>query len=587
MLNKSLYIIVGILILISTKVIAAEDMLKTSWEHYKRVMVEDCGRPFGDIDQNNVALGSKGTHLTYSESVSYVLFRAVWLNDRAAFDKTWHWAYENMMRKNIRVYHWQTKQWEELPSEKRDHLFAWRWAKNINNSGRDGVIYSEWKDGPKDAGWRSGYEVAPDGDQLIAGALIFAHYRWNSEHTEFSYIKNAQNILKDLWDKCVLTLTPGELDSFENQVSLRAWFTYTTPGFNIAKNWITGESHGHGVRLDANGASYVGMGKVLGREDLSEITGLTFSAKGADAVRITLEDMRGLKATLIRNLWEEDWERVVFSFSEMDSQKGFDWTQVKTIMFQTEGEQLSLDNIRLYGGKINGLSRLHLVTNDQGLPWINVSYYMPFLYDIFAKVDPNRPWKDLIDSAFYDMSRGAKATLHDSQGTAYQGNDALVPDWFMYSLTGETVDLPQNTDGYLSSWDAFRTWFFLAVYTSWYDSTLDQNILKNKAYSFFKNELGKKGMINGGYYISGKTGTTRGINNEYAGINSAYLSLFHSVGDQYYSKLLFKRIQNKYHADGYWDDNPEDYYTQNWAWFGLAFYKDKGEELGKLSLLRK
>ncbi|HAR62445.1 MAG: hypothetical protein DKM50_07315 [Candidatus Margulisiibacteriota bacterium] len=591
MILSKLFLILSLLTLVCSYALAADDILKTSWEHYKSYKIEPDGRPLADLDREDIANGSKDSYLTFSETVSYVLFRSVWVNDKETFDKTWKWAYHNLMRKNIKTFNWQTKQWTELPIEKQDNLFAWRWTKNVNQSGRDGVIYYTWQKNNLEKQWRSGYDVAPDGDELIAGSLIFAHNRWGSEKGELNYLSNAKNILHDLWNKCVLKITPGEIDGFDNPLTVGAWFSYSSDGLSVKKKLVNGISTGHGLYAGSFGATYMGIGKVLGNSNLSETEGLSFYAKGTDAVRIIIEDTNGLKASIVKNLWEEDWENIVFSFSEMDSPREFNWEGVKNIMFQPEGDEFYIDNIILYGGKIIGKPRIHLVSNDHGQPWINISYYMPFLYEIFAGVDTARPWKELIESTYYDINRGSTAKLKNQKGELVIGNNTLVPDWFMYSLTGEVIDLPwaqdNKIDDYLCSWDAFRIWFFISLHSSWYETSLPENILKNKTYEFFKTELNKNGFIRGGYYLSGKSGDIRGLNYEYPGINGAYLAFFHAAGDTVNAKKIFNRMQNRYNAAGYWDKDPYDYYSQNWAWLGLAFYKDRGKELFNFLPLRR
>ena len=172
-----------------------DDILSKSWEHYKKVMIDKDGRPLSDPDDSDIdGDGDRKERVTVSEAVSYVLLRAVWMNDKAAFDKTWTWAEANLQRKNIaKVYHWNKKQWVDPP--KKDHLFAWRYVPSLKGE-KGGVIHYDWMGEPV---WRGCFEGASDADLDISAALIFAGKRWSDPN----YTTKAKNILNDMWNKYI------------------------------------------------------------------------------------------------------------------------------------------------------------------------------------------------------------------------------------------------------------------------------------------------------------------------------------------------------------------------------------------------
>jgi endo-1,4-beta-D-glucanase Y len=104
--------------------------LKSSWEHYKSIYLNPAGyalditRPQGGVT---------------SESQSYALLRAVWMDDSATFKTVFEWTEAHLRRPE-------------------DGLYAWHW-----DAGRQAVV---------------DVNTATDGDQDIAFALILAAHRF-------------------------------------------------------------------------------------------------------------------------------------------------------------------------------------------------------------------------------------------------------------------------------------------------------------------------------------------------------------------------------------------------------------------------
>jgi endo-1,4-beta-D-glucanase Y len=172
-----------------------DQMLEDSWKHYKKTMIAGDGRPLSDPDDGDIdGDGDRQERTTVSEAVSYVLLRAVWMNDKEAFAKTWHWAKFHLQRKNLSaddVYSWNKGKWIE-PRHK-DSLFAWRYIPTLKDK-PGGVIDYQWMN---EKVWRGSFEAATDADIDIAAALVFAGSRWNKPYC----LAEARNILGDIWDK--------------------------------------------------------------------------------------------------------------------------------------------------------------------------------------------------------------------------------------------------------------------------------------------------------------------------------------------------------------------------------------------------
>lgn len=137
-----------------------DTVVETTWIAYSARIQKD-GRTI-DRDRN---------YLTTSEGQSYSLLRAVWMDDRATFDRVLKWTNNNLRKR---------------PDDK---LFAWLWGKNPNGSWD--VVRAE-----------GGMNTAADADQDIALALIFASQRWNED----DYLEQAQRILDDIWETEVVTI---------------------------------------------------------------------------------------------------------------------------------------------------------------------------------------------------------------------------------------------------------------------------------------------------------------------------------------------------------------------------------------------
>jgi endo-1,4-beta-D-glucanase Y len=126
-------------------------ILQQSWKAYVARFIEPDGR----------VVDPKGGGVSTSEGQAYAMLRAVWLRDRAVFDRTYAWG-KSHLNAGIR----------------RDRLWAWKWAKAPD--GRSRVPDSAF---------------ASDADQDVALALILAFRTWKDER----YLRDAAAILADLW----------------------------------------------------------------------------------------------------------------------------------------------------------------------------------------------------------------------------------------------------------------------------------------------------------------------------------------------------------------------------------------------------
>jgi len=158
-----------------------DQQLHQSWDYYKRVhMLRD-------------ELVWEG--MSNSESQSYAMLKAYFMNDRQTFARVWRWTKQNMKRDN-------------------DELFYWLYTPNA-----DGGF-----------GKQDDYNAA-DGDQDIAYALLMAGESWG----EREYLYEGARIAQDLWDKNVVRilnryyLLPGDAPWFQNETAITVNPSYLAP----------------------------------------------------------------------------------------------------------------------------------------------------------------------------------------------------------------------------------------------------------------------------------------------------------------------------------------------------------------------
>lgn len=142
-------------------VFSPQAMLEATWYHYKKDYLEP---------ETLRALDKQRNNITTSEGQSYTLLRAVWIDDKATFDKAWQWTKDNLQRED-------------------DALFSWLFGERPDGS--YGILVEQ-----------GGANTATDADVDMAIALLFAAERWNDQ----SYFGDAIVIIRDIWEHEVMTI---------------------------------------------------------------------------------------------------------------------------------------------------------------------------------------------------------------------------------------------------------------------------------------------------------------------------------------------------------------------------------------------
>jgi endoglucanase len=201
-------------------------------------------------------------------------------------------------------------------------------------------------------------------------------------------------------------------------------------------------------------------------------------------------------------------------------------------------------------------------------PVVNPSYFAPYEYRIFAEVDPNHEWMNLVDSS-YEVLAQIQADPE------FGGEAGLVPNWV--ALDAETgALLPADEDEVGTppmqfSFDASRVPWRLALDWLWFKDDRARKTLDNL--SLPRQELQRDGRLLAAYEADGTPAVEYEATSMYAGVLPGLLLANDREERDLAHQVFAEEILGSY-VDGpgsaYWGDDPEDYYNQNMAWFATA-----------------
>jgi endo-1,4-beta-D-glucanase Y len=194
---------------------------------------------------------------------------------------------------------------------------------------------------------------------------------------------------------------------------------------------------------------------------------------------------------------------------------------------------------------------------------VNPSYFAPYAYRIFAKMDPYRDWNSLVDSSYNVLNKVTSASL-DKKTSA-----GLPPDWVVIDKTTGNIiasDESNLTTNY--SFDAIRVPWRIAVDYNWNKEP------RAKAYldtlSFLTTEWTKKGKLAGTYSHDGQA-----LNNaEIPAVYGTALGYFMVSDPSHAEDVYNKKLKSLYNPDTNRWKKTLSYYDDNWAWFGIGLYNN-------------
>jgi endoglucanase len=203
------------------------------------------------------------------------------------------------------------------------------------------------------------------------------------------------------------------------------------------------------------------------------------------------------------------------------------------------------------------------VTWSQPGPALNPSYFAPYEYRVFAKVDPKHPWLKLIDSSYQVLGDCSAAPLDTPH------NVNLPPNWCaVLRKTGKVAPLTAQNLSTIYGYDAFRVMWRTALDYEWNHEPRAKAYLQSVVFLpaewHQKHQLAAQYLHDGTAIQPGEDPTLYG-GDIGAFIVAAPTDALHIVQ----GKLLATYTNQK--GVSYWGQRMS-YYEQNWVWFGLALY---------------
>lgn len=190
---------------------------------------------------------------------------------------------------------------------------------------------------------------------------------------------------------------------------------------------------------------------------------------------------------------------------------------------------------------------------------INPSYFSPATYRLFAEVDTTHPWDDVARDVYKIVER-----LHiDDTGE----RTPLIPNWFLVTLDGRHTKATEAVvpDSTLYGYDAFRLMWRIALDAVWFDTPAARRYLADMS-AFYEKEWQDQKKIYSVYTPEGQPVVAYHDISTDIGALSAFLLTKPELAIDVYTTNVWPQFQN-----GYWG-SADNYYNQNWGWFGTALY---------------
>ncbi|MEX0909658.1 MAG: glycosyl hydrolase family 8, partial [Candidatus Paceibacterota bacterium] len=201
---------------------------------------------------------------------------------------------------------------------------------------------------------------------------------------------------------------------------------------------------------------------------------------------------------------------------------------------------------------------------------VNPSYFSPYAYRMFARLDPENPWEDLVDNSYRVLEESIQSEL-DKDSSA-----GIPPDWILMDRESGEIVAPDSNSGLTTnySYDALRTAWRLALDYQWFNEPRAKELLEQM--SFISNEWEDTGRLYDRYKHDGTRASSGESFAMYGGSIGQPLITNPSVAREIYRKKL---ISNFNPDSGEWRSNLS-YYDTNWVWFGIGLYSGELLNLG-------
>ncbi len=193
---------------------------------------------------------------------------------------------------------------------------------------------------------------------------------------------------------------------------------------------------------------------------------------------------------------------------------------------------------------------------------LNPSYWLPFAWRDFARVDPAHDWNALLDPAY-----AAFEQCRTSSG--------LVPDWcWMQVNDGAVIPAPRGQEAHDDfGFEALRVPWTLAAEVRWHKERRAQRLLGPYG------DLAVRWKANGSVpAILTPDGRAR-VEWESLSMLGGLLPVWGIVHPDLARRMWTNGLQSQRGAHGW--GPPTDYYAQNWVWFGYALWSGAAQTWSK------
>lgn len=181
---------------------------------------------------------------------------------------------------------------------------------------------------------------------------------------------------------------------------------------------------------------------------------------------------------------------------------------------------------------------------------LNPSYYAPYAYRFFSRVDPAHDWRQLVDTSYFLLERNAQLTA-----------TGLPSDWLLLDSAKGVLSLGGERDaGY--SYDAFRTHWRIRLDGVLFGEERSRAYLA-RSLAWLAERYRQDRRLPAIVLADGRPGAEYEALEMVAAVMAALQEPAPDVAD-----ALGARV-NAALSEGLWGDR-DSYYLQNWAWFGTA-----------------
>ncbi|MBD2088421.1 glycosyl hydrolase [Microcoleus sp. FACHB-1515] len=186
---------------------------------------------------------------------------------------------------------------------------------------------------------------------------------------------------------------------------------------------------------------------------------------------------------------------------------------------------------------------------------LNPSYLAPYAFRLFAQVDRDRDWLNLVDSSYEVLNESARLSAIN-----------LPSDWVaLDTTTGSYQPLtPPSSIRSIYGFDAYRVWWRVALDSAWFDEPRAKEFLRQHLPPL-QSMLQQQQKVPAQIDLQGQPLVNYDSTSQYAMLYAAFAEIDPQVAEQIRQEKLLPTYR-----DGFWD-NDAAYYSQNLSWFGLFF----------------